>query len=97
MLFDALSYSPWVVVPLQVFLCLKCKRLIWKLLPLLILGSAMAYFYIRFQLIEGWWDSLWYGVICGFLTIPIAACLAGWLIALVIWLCCKIKQYVCKR
>lgn len=96
MLLDLLLYSPWVLVPLQVVLCLKCRRLIWKLLPLLISAAAMLYFYILCRFTEGL-DSFMYACIGAFFTIPIGACLAGWLIVLVIWLCCKIKQHVCNR
>ncbi len=96
MLLDLLVYAPWVLVPVQVILCLKCKRMIWKLLPFLISAAAMLYFYILCRCTEGL-DSVLYACIGAFFTIPIGACLAGGLIALVIRLCCKLKRHVCKR
>lgn len=96
MLMDLLVYSPWFLVPLQVILCLKCKRLIWKLLPLLIYAAAMLYFFVMCRSTSGL-ESFLYASVGDLFAIPIGASAAGWLIALVILLCCRLKQRFCKR
>lgn len=66
-----------VVFALQLVLCLKVKRVIFKLIPLFALLLSMAFCVISYAL-SGWtnWAFL---ILLLFLSMPIGAIAAGWL------------------
>lgn len=83
MIIDVLLYSPLVIIPLQIALCLtKCHRF-WKLVPLIVGTILLVTCFIKGTVMDGW-TGFGYCIITFFLIPPVAACGLGWLIAFVI-------------
>lgn len=84
MIIDAVSWIALMVIPIQIVLCLKCKRKFWKFLPAGISAAAAIYCYMMSYLTtEDGWISVSYFMIAVLSLIPLAAsgigCVLVWL------------------
>lgn len=76
-----------IMIPVQVFLCLKVKKLMIRLLPMILfLGLTISFIRIA-QLYEGW-DGFGYVVLAMCTMILLAGSVIGWIIG-IIWMIVK--------
>lgn len=86
MMINLLLWSPLLVVPLQIFLCLQSRRKIWKFLPFVLSLCGMVGCFGMSFTVDGW-EGASYWMISTFCAVPMMACGVGALLAICI------KQY----
>lgn len=91
MLIDVMMWSPLVLIPVQIALCMKCRRLIWKLIPVILFAVAMAGNFIASYFTDGW-AGIGYFVVAVFHVYPLGGCVIGWLITFCINLYFRLKK-----
>ena len=72
-----------VLIPLQLFMCFKMKKLWVKLLPMLIFLTLIIAFVCMIPMAKGW-DGIGYWILAMLSGIMLAACTVGWIIWFVI-------------
>ncbi len=72
-----------VLIPLQLFMCFKMKKLWVKLLPMLIFLTLIIAFVCMIPMAKGW-DGIGYWILAMLSGIMLAACAVGWIIWFVI-------------
>lgn len=79
-----------IMIPLQLLLCFKVKKLWVRLIPTVTLITAIILF-MCMSTIAGGWDNIGYVILAIFAGILLAACALAWLIWFVWYLISKKK------
>lgn len=77
-----------VTLVLQLLLCFKAKRRIWRLLPLIAIALLMLVCIVGYAL--SGWTNWAYLIVLVFLSMPLGAIIFGWLICGVVKLIKKV-------
>lgn len=86
MIMDLLLWSPLLVIPIQILLCLQSRRRIWKFIPFALSLCGMIGCFVMSFVTDGW-EGASYWMIATFCAVPMVACGVGVLLAICI------KQY----
>jgi len=80
-----------VLIPLQLLMCFKMKKIWVKLLPMAIFLTLIIAFVCMIPIAKGW-DGIGYWILAMLSGIMLAACAIGWFIWFVIKMIKKDKQ-----
>ena len=78
--------SVLIILPLQLFLCFKAKKLWLKLFPIFTFVTLIICFLCLANLNSIGWDGIGYFILAIFAGILLGACIVGW----VIWIAIKL-------
>ena len=74
-----LIFSIFILLPWQLLLCFKVKRIVLRLLPSIVLFAATAIFFAFIYIADGW-DSLGYLFLALFTGFLLLVCGLAWLV-----------------
>ena len=83
--------SVLVVLPIQLLLCFKVKRISLKLVPLIILTLTTVFLFIMMRMAKDW-DAIGYAILFVFSGVLALSSLLGWVIWGIVKLIKKIRR-----
>jgi hypothetical protein len=86
-----LIFSVFILLPWQLLLCFKVKRIVLRLLPSIVLFAATAIFFAFIYIADGW-DSIGYLFFALYTGFMLLVCGIAWLVSTIVRIVARARR-----